>query len=330
MVVRITGGNHLERNPSAAFNQGLSQTPTTMESARTAGCRPCSNQNGSTSSCPSRFRGPFDAHSTQTGSSKSTSQSPVGTVPTFLGVCGDTCGFFQRGEAHTDRGARRGAAQGRLERFCHKNGSRNAPRKSNTCDRRLLRRSVRRSSSHQLPRGQLLVCMTPLRQFLRSWKGGCSGNTASLREALESGDTSTVVGTVVRSVREGEATHVVLLVTFQGSWTTPAHSASVTHVTSEGGSPIASHVSSDAPQPTARRTRSPRGVNMSDWDECRGQSRRTASPRRANSSPHRSANKKLFRRGWSPCLQVRISPRPQVPTPKVSNFDFGDDVSSEV
>ena len=200
----------------------------------------------------------------------------------------------------------KGRSAGSVGTFLSQNGSRNAPRKSNTCDRRLLSRSLRRSSGHQLPRGQLLVCMTPL----RSWKGGCPGNTASLREALESGDTSTVVGTVVRSVREGEATHVVLLVTFQGSWTTPAHSASVTHVTSEGGSPIASHVSSDAPQPTARRTRSPR--------------------RRANSSPHRSANKKLFRRGWSPCLQVRISPRPQVPTPKVSNFDFGDDVSSEV
>ena len=240
--------------------------------------------------------------------------------------------------------------------FLSQNGSRNAPRKCNTCDRWLLSRSLRRSSGHQLPRGQLLVCMTPL----RSWKGGCSGNTASLREALESGDSSTVfeLSSVLadcaerlhtlsrragvhmmppwaaryglRSVREGEATHVVLLVTFQGSWTTPAHSASVTHVTSEGGSPIASHVSSDAPQPTARRTRSPRGVNMSDWDECRGQSRRTASPYRANSSPHRSANKKLFRRRLTLCLHVRISPRPQILTLKVSNFVSGDDVSSMV
>ena len=87
MVVRITRGNHLERNLPAAFNQGLSQTPTTMESARTAGCRPRSTPDGSSSSCPSLFRGPFDAHSTQTGSSKSTSRSSVGTVPTFLGVC---------------------------------------------------------------------------------------------------------------------------------------------------------------------------------------------------------------------------------------------------
>ena len=87
---------HLQRNLSAAFNQGLSQTPTTMESARTAGCRPCSNTDGSSSSCPSRFRGQWDTHSTQTDSSKSASRSSVGTVPTFLGVCADTCGFFQR------------------------------------------------------------------------------------------------------------------------------------------------------------------------------------------------------------------------------------------